>query len=318
MRFLGILTGWKADSSHEVATHSLLVVGFVIEGYILSQVILERFTRDFTGNILEARPVVFVGLAILIFLLLFHQFVVFRNFALPKQIENREQRKKLDETVQTTIKELEEGQSRETLIANLKKQLSASSKSGATVEFWRPKSKKLLEIFTYGLFGVLTGEAGYMLTVLYEHDASHWSAQILWTVFGTRALGWGRTLECAFLFCAMAICICVLAWDAVVTSSPSAKEDYGVWLKTFWRNDGFSFGFWLCLFAVVTPNARWMLGVRTASDSNGVNLGLCLYVWLFLAVCSGLYIGITGKRFLKGLKILGTASTYRDARFEPI
>jgi hypothetical protein len=318
IRFLGILIGWKAETSHEVATHSLLVVGFVIEGYILSQVILERFSHDFTGQILEAKPVVIIGLGIVIFLLLFHQFVVFRNFSLPKEIENRDHKEKLNETLKMTIEELQSGRSPQTLIEKLQKKASSANQSINEREFWDPKSKKLLEILTYGLFGVLTGEAGYMLTVLHEHDPSHWTARFFWAFFGTRGLAWGQTLECAFLFCAMAICVCVLVWDAIVTTSPRANQDYGDWLKTFWWNDGGSFCFWLCLFLVVTPNARWVIGVRIGSDSNAVVLGYCLYAWLFLLGCSSLYIFLTGARFLRGLKTLGTVPEYRDARFEKI
>lgn len=316
LRLFGILIGWKAHSSHEVATHNLMILGFMIEGYVLSQVGMERFRKDFHG-LRDLDGAVFWGMVLVIFLLLFHQFAIFRNFSLPLDISARNEKQVLLSGIHASVSSLEGGRPVADVVDKLKS-IVATPPIKRSKQWLGPRIKKLIEICIYGLFGVLTGEAGYMLTVLHEHDRSHWTAVVIESLFGTKGYGWGHSLECVFLICAIGICCCVLIWDYLVWLSPDIKQEYGALINVFMWNDWLSLAFWTCLFAIVTPSSRWWLGARIVQAEVDTELGLCAHAWLVLLVFSSLFVYKVGKRFVCGVQALGMAGSYSDARFEKI
>src|SRR5262245_42262080 len=206
-RFVKIVVGWGAPTSQEVAANCLMLLGFVIEGIILWQVVLEQATKDIGRTSLPILPFLFWLVPVVIFFLLFHQFAIFRNFALPREAAHRLNRVGLETTIADAIQSLEQ-QTPPASISALAKLKSRPQWSDEQVT-WR----KRVEIVLYALFGVLTGEAGYMLTLLHEHNTNNMSAAFVLWLFDTKGQTWGRTLECVFLTCAMVICLGVLLWD---------------------------------------------------------------------------------------------------------
>lgn len=320
VRLLGILVGREAPSSQEVATHWLILVGFSIEWVVLQRVVVAHASDDVGMTVGSVVWIALVfGTAIVILCLLFHQFVIFRNFSLPREAAHRRDRIEVDRVIQESIQALSGDGSTVPFIIDALKRVPRPEIQPQT-EWRTPRGQKGTEIAVYALFGVLTGEAGYKLTVLHEHDPSHWTADVIFTVFGTAGMGWGRSLECAFLFCAALICFLVLAWDAIVRFSPTGKRHYGNLLKTFALNDASSLLFWLCLFVVVTPSFRFLLGERfnpfnPAKTDIGVGIEVA---WLVLIVFGALYVSLIGKRFFAGLRALAAEPSYLHARFKEI
>src|ERR1041384_8616043 len=311
-RFIKIVLGWGAPTSQELAANSLMLVGFFIEGFILWQVVLAQAKNDIGPTSLPVLAFLRWLVACLIYFLLFHQFAIFRNFALPREAAHRASRTEFDHTIVEASRSLEQSDPRahSAALAKLNRRFHWQEDPVT----WR----KRVEVVLYALFGVLTGEAGYMLTLLHERNENHVSAAFVAWLFGTQNK-WGETLECVFLTCAMFICIGVLLWDVSVASSEKARKQYESLLKQFFVYDGLSLVFWACLWAVVTPNVRWQLGAQLDAANGGQpQLGLCGSVWVILIVFSALYIGVLLRRFWRGMVTLGKEPTYNDARFKEI
>jgi hypothetical protein len=309
IRFIGILAGWKAESSQEVATHLLLLIGFSIEWVVLQRVVVEQAMKDARLDGPNLVPALDFATSIVILCLLFHQFVIFRNFSLPRNAEDRRRQLSLDRKVDQSVHFLQAGNVSATL--EILKHLQDPSGVREPKEVKRLRLLKFFEIMIFAFFGVLTGEAGYMLTVLREHDGAHWTSRALLDAFGTSGWAWGRTLECTFLLCATIVCLLVLLWDGIVALSPTTKARYGGSLWTFVKNDFLSLLFWLSLFVLNTPSARFWLGERFTGGLGG-NIP---NVWGFLGATSLLYVVLIGKRVWAGFKALASEPSYLDARF---
>src|SRR5262245_14109582 len=198
-----------------------MLVGFAVEGIILWQVVLEQATKDIGRTPLPILPFLFWLVPVVVFFLLFHQFAIFRNFALPREAAARANRIGLETTIAEAIQSLE--QTNAAVVNSVVSKLKNRPR-------WNDEQvtgRKRVEIALYALFGVLTGEAGYMLTLLHEHNSSNMTSVLVMGLFATQGESWGRTLECVFLTCAMVICLLVLLWDLLVAFSPEGREQYG-------------------------------------------------------------------------------------------
>ena len=92
-RFIKIVGGVASDNSHEVANSYVLLAGFFIEYLIIRAAVINTF--PLLGDHLQTlMPFL---LTILLIPLFFHQFLIFRNFALPTKIENRRERQKVNQ-----------------------------------------------------------------------------------------------------------------------------------------------------------------------------------------------------------------------------
>lgn len=274
--------GHGAETTQETATHVLMLVGFAIEGSLLFQAAWRGAKNDFSGplGVASVQVLLMIVLTLVVALLLFHQFMIFRNFTVPR---------------------------------------TAARTRGTPVPQVR-RSQKLLEVSIYFLFGVLTGEAGYALTLVYQHNQSNWSASALKTLFGTDrgysplsdAEQWGLTLLCTFLLCATIICLLVLAWDFVASRDTHQRSLYpdGL-LSSFKFPDFLSALFWFCLLLVVSPRFRWSAGVR---HSPLPDLGHFWFAWAVLGMCSLLYLFLMLRRVFRALDVLGAAADYPEAR----
>lgn len=277
LKFLFLIAiGWNANSSQEIATNLLIIVGFFIEGIVLHEAIMRQATADFLPTFGIVRIASVIAFAFVAASLFFHQFVIFRNFSLSP---------------------------------------------GAGVNS-KERKQRWLEVALYVCFGVLTGEVGYLLTVVREHNPSSRIADAIVTLFGTRKpfiekeLDWLLTLECAFLLGAISICFFVLVWDAFVRSSPNTNSDDRAWLETYWRNDLTSLAFWICLLTVVTPRARWQFGVRFDPIRD---LGTVIVLaWIVIGASSLSYVIMMSKRLKAGLNALAAEESYAAARLKKI
>jgi hypothetical protein len=308
-RLIKIVFGVGSEDSQAKAGHFLMVLGFCIEGWIMTQVLMDNLGDDagkvnFIALLQLPLSLFFVGVMCC---LLFHQFVIFRNFSLPKNAAAQIHY----DLLRAAIANLRTDPTNTTKSDLEQLKLLALVPPPAIPSRFSRTSKSFIEISIYLLFGVLTGEAGYMLTVIHERYPSNWSVSAAFTTFGTQT-SWGHTLECTFLLCAALICITVLVWDTLVILSP-AKHQYNSFWFTFFSNDVLSLLFWTCLIAVVTPRARSYFG---AVDSS--HPGKLPDFWFFLLVFGGVYACMIGSRIWKGLEYLGRLKTYDEARFVAI
>lgn len=309
-----IVLGWRSHTSQEVATNLLLLVGFSIEWIVLQKLVLNQATLDSSSDLGQMMPLLVIGSSIVILCLLFHQFAIFRNFSVPWEVEQRERLDTIDAAVQKSLDTLNQGDA--TKAIDLLQNVPSAREIAPPTDLFRRRVQKGFEILIFALFGVLTGEAGYMLTVLHEHDQSHWTSQAIRNLFGTTGWEWGRTLECAFLLCAALVCLFVLIWDFVIAASPKARERYRGSLPTFIKNDFLSLLFWSCLFIVNTPSIRFLLGERFAPRSE---IGPILtYAWGILILFSVLYVLVVLKRIWRALGVLAAEPTYMDARVRQV
>jgi hypothetical protein len=315
-RLIRAVLSTRGKASHEVAGTWLLLLGFVIEFYILQDVIIHQFREDFgDGNAMFLVVVAIAG-ALVILALLFHQLMIFRNFSLPHRLELRNQQQRVTTLVGTIHSSISQGRPLHSAVGELSGLVAPQVTSHPA---WRTRrrAKKVCEVTTYLLFGVLTGEAGYLLTVLRESAArrladSNPGAVTTGVVgkvqafFGTGSADWGNTMECLFLLCAALICACVLTWDYLVRFTPPAREEYRSMLARFFWDDWTSFVFWIVLLVIVTPRFRAQFGgVQYVSNYQTTKaLGFISWAWgilLLFAVAYALSIGFRVKRGLDSL-----------------
>jgi hypothetical protein len=313
-RFLKILLGVKSASSHESATYLFLMLGFIVEGVVVFGLILERAAHDFSyfryGFEKATLPAVILLISVTVLLFL-HQFLIFRNFALVAESDRKEQRQEFAVEIGAAVASIEKSEIGSAL--SILKALPIFRTAASPPAGRRPRALLLtwIERLVFLFFGVLTGEAGYCLTVLHEHHEAGWLVDGLQRVLGTAS--WGLTLGCVFLACAAAVCLLVLVWDLAAAFSAETRARLGKRLKHFIIDDLLSFLFWISLFCVVTPEVRLMLGVQGEYPVIAT-LGWCSLVWVFLLFFSVWYVLALGKRLLSATAALASEPTYDDAR----
>jgi hypothetical protein len=182
-RFIKIVSGVGSENSHEIANNYVLLLGFVIEYLIIREAVMAKFPNS---------ALLTVGsylLTIVLVPLFLHQFMIFRNFALPQKIEKHREQKKLTElrkhcedlaNPEANIAPTSIGTA-EQIIHVQESEPNSPPRSGVWLRIlqwpWR-RRKKALEIAIYFLFAVLTGEAGYMLTLLRANNTEGHSSAI--------------------------------------------------------------------------------------------------------------------------------------------
>jgi len=316
-RFLLILCGMRSASSHESATYLFLMLGFFVEGIVLFGLIIERAAHDFSyfphGYGFEKAAPVVVFLFVVVTLLLFcHQFLIFRNFSVVPEAERRTERQRIAAEIDAAVTSIEKNDVGSGL--TILKRLPTIEGSASPPTNRGPQASVLawIERLVFLFFGVLTGEAGYCLTVLHEHHGAERLVVGLQRVLGTEA-SWGLTLGCVFLACAAAICVLVLVWDAMAYFSSETRARFGKKLRQFVLDDILSLFFWTSLFIVITPEARLHLGVQGEYPVIAT-LGWCSLVWFCLVAFSVWYVLALGKRLLAAAASLASEPTYDAGR----
>lgn len=322
------ILGIAGKPSHEIAAHWLLFIGFSIEAIVLHSAIYNGYKHDFQGErAQQLAPLICVAIVLIILGLLYHQFMIFRNFSLPEKIAVYRLRKKnllLAEKVKQNIAGKNEIDFKD--ISELAEGIILYPKIevGATIR----RKRKVCEIGIYLLFGVLTGEAGYMLTVLNHHPQKpSWLIETVGFLFGTKAHPWATTLECLFLVCAACVCGLVLWWDRIVLGSRILKDEFGEELiKGFRKLDLLSLLFWLFLFVIVTPSIRGLLGAEPITPEDAeisilltqVEIGKVIWAWVGLFVSALFYTINIIDRWQKGLQKLKSAESDDESMITPV
>jgi hypothetical protein len=346
-RFLKIVGGIGSEYSYEKAANYVLLAGFLVEYLIIREAVIQK--GPIPGHL---QMMMRILLTLLLIPLFFHQFLIFRNFSLPYKIAGKRdqgQVRRACEELLSVIASCDEAiETKRDKILSLVKTIDTSTDDldAGVPDVARPdanrltrytwaKRKTILEITVYFLFSVLTGEAGYLLTIIRAHESSnvsssaiHWIENAMTRQTYDEALQqfkkrevvqpgelqaavpsseaimradrdrWGTALEGLFILTASVVCFIVLLWDLVVMCTPSERKRYDRLIMYFFWNDVLSLVIWSCVLIIVTPLAP--------------DLGYA--AWVLLALFYLIYLILIGLRLWQGIVDLGRPDEYEEAR----
>lgn len=177
--------------------------------------------------------------------------------------------------------------------------------SRSIVSRWRGR----VEILIFVVFGVLTGEVGYILTLAHEAHAFNPVGAALKGFYGTSGYPWGTTLKCLFISFAAFVCILVMIWDALMAAEGrDGKLNLGrEELKIFVVMDGISLVYWCLLGGIITPRLRYLMGARFSNGNYFMGVqepGGVTYLWAALLFFALVYILASLWRLRRAIAVL--------------
>ena len=193
--------------------------------------------------------------------------------------------------------------------------------------------KRYVELSIYILFGVLTGEAGYMLTIISLPNLDGIIYSFFLNLFGGDAKDLGLILKCLFICVAALVCLLVILWDILFYSQSknANRDERSVFNSEKFKNfkkfkkfkkfvylDVLSFLYWLAFAFVLIPNLREYLGVITQGADNDVNRNGVIVVWMLMFVFALSYCFICTMRITEGIIQLAKAKSYEKSLEEII
>jgi hypothetical protein len=283
-----LLFGRGSGSAHASATQFTLLIGFCVEAVLMVGVMVEVFeNHSAQGHSPVAQNFARATTSILITSLLYHQFLIFRNFSIPAHSHNIQQK--------------------------------------PASENWARALRSVVEWLLYLVFGVITGEAGYLIALEHfnaygdpqgGHDMYHAVTRFLNT--GETHESLPTTLKALFVKGALGVCILVLVWDILMLISGGCYksetdrdryfEKFGFMRLPIWfvLCDLMSFFVWCIVASLVCPAcAHWFSG-NTEVKFQVLYLTVMVYGLLNLS------------RFAVGVRHLGAVDSFEEAKKLPL
>jgi hypothetical protein len=173
--------------------------------------------------------------------------------------------------------------------------------------------KSIVEFCIYLLFGVISGEAGYLYAVGSVNASK--SAVFTWVqqnMLGNASLR--EALEGLFVIGALSLCMLVLLWDvlvAIAIRSPkkgnALRNRYGRVLKWFFVLDVFSLALWVVIGSFIFSDLNNQIGRPTEFNK-----------FIVLIFLSGVYLIASVVRLWKGIRRLGKEPSLQHAKLVAI
>lgn len=179
--------------------------------------------------------------------------------------------------------------------------------------------KRYVELSIYIFFGVLTGEAGYMLTIISLPDCNGIIFSFFSNLLGIDNLG--LMLKFLFIFVAAVVCLLVIIWDFLfyLQFKDTNIKDINI-LKKFIGLDILSLFYWGLFALVLIPNAWEWIGVTqdvcnnvTQDVCNNVDRGYVILAWVFMSLFALTYCLVCIKRIKEGIIELAKAPSYEKS-----
>ena len=290
-RFLCMVTGIRSDSPHHAASLYVLFAGLFVEIILINNFLMHKSQSIRAA---ESPTSALIGWIVIVLLLplFLHQFMIVRNFTLMHAGTHD------DRDIPFADSAAFDGKHRKYL-------------SGFYACCFFLKS--IVEFCIYLLFGVISGEAGYLYAVgsvnASKSGAFTWVEQ---NMLGSAPLR--EALEGLFVIGALSLCMLVVLWDvlvAIAIRSPKGgdalRTRYERVLVWFFVLDFFSLALWMVIGSFIFPYLNNHIGEPTEFNK-----------FIILIFLSGVYLIASVVRLWKGIRRLGKEPSLQHAKLVAI
>jgi hypothetical protein len=268
--FLQVIFGLEHKSPQGIAHYWVLVIGFILESTVLHSTV----NSNVPVIMMEYPVLVEIVIDLIIFNLIFHQILIFRNFS----VSDAESYNSANMHLQTISNNSTENLKKILLCITFLIFIGISAVAG---EFgYLFAVSKLAHIGdTGGIISWLINTLGATKEVIeqrFKHELPINNPEMLTLKYSLKGL---------FVMGATILCVLVIAWDIVIKFIPDEYKKFeGVWLLFIFM-DLLSLSVWVFISPLIIPNADFM----TSMD-----------VWIFLMLIMVIYSVFSGLRIWKG------------------